>query len=335
MTYRRTAFLLLSLLALAVSSALLADHARPRPAFCPFGGGCAEVSRSAFASPLGVPLPAVGLVVFGALFGLALFPAGRAAAALRVLAVAAGLAGLGLAAVQALVLGRLCPPCLVVDAAAVALAALGLLLPRPAGEPGPRPAHRWGWAGLACLAAAAPVLWSVLHPPPEVPPQIRALWVRGPVNVVEITDFACHHCRRAHRVLRQVLRERREPVHLVRLVVPLEYHTGGRPAARAYLCAARQGKGEQLADALFEAEDLSPAGLRELARVAGLDLKKYDACLADPAVDGELDRTARWVKAAHGGGVPLLWVRDELLPGVQPPASLRAALDRAAAAPAD
>ncbi|MBX3199166.1 MAG: hypothetical protein KF894_13630, partial [Labilithrix sp.] len=48
--------------ALVASAVLLVDYVRPAPVFCDAGGGCGKVKATVFARPLGVPLPAIGLV---------------------------------------------------------------------------------------------------------------------------------------------------------------------------------------------------------------------------------------------------------------------------------
>ena len=72
-TARRTHVVrLLALAALAVSAALLVNHFRPNPRLCGYESDCDDVLSSRFSSVLGVPLPLVGLVTFGAIFGLSL-----------------------------------------------------------------------------------------------------------------------------------------------------------------------------------------------------------------------------------------------------------------------
>ena len=329
MSFRLVALRFLSLLALAVCVAMVVDYLRPTPTFCGFRAGCEEVIHSRYGRPLDVPLPLLGVLAFGLFFALTLFPASRAARLLGPLAITAGLIGLALVGVQFFILNQTCPFCLIVDTAAILLAAVVLgLPPSEDAAPPPRP-RRWLWGGLAIIFVAAPVLWSILEPSPEVPPQVRAHWAEGYINVVEITDFGCPYCRQTHLALNQFLDQHGEQVHFVRLVVPLEHHENSHPAAKSYLCAVRQGKGESIADALFVSDDLSPDALQTLAEQAKLDVEEYHTCIADPAIDEQIEQTARWVEAADLGGLPQIWVQDVLLVGVQTSESLRAALRRA------
>src|SRR5262245_21426636 len=106
---------------LAASAVLLVDSLRPAPVFCG-EGGCATVRATAWARPLGVPMPVVGLAFFGLMLALTL--AGpRVARARLVLAAAGGVGALGLLALQGLVIGAWCKLCVVADTSALALAA--------------------------------------------------------------------------------------------------------------------------------------------------------------------------------------------------------------------
>src|SRR5262245_33665168 len=54
---------------LAVSVALAIDHLGPAPAFCA-EGGCAAVRTSAWARPLGIPLPFFGMLFYAVTLAL-------------------------------------------------------------------------------------------------------------------------------------------------------------------------------------------------------------------------------------------------------------------------
>jgi uncharacterized membrane protein/predicted DsbA family dithiol-disulfide isomerase len=325
---RLVALRVLALVALTLSSAALVDYVREAPGFCAFGTGCEQVMRSALGHPLGVPLPALGLAGFGVLFALTLWPGRRAGRWLRPLALAAGAAGAALVVVQVAILGQVCTLCLAVDSCAVAVAAVGLALASPGSVPAPAPA-RWPWAAVALLGVAAPGLWAALQKPPFVPPEVKALWAPGTVTVVDVTDFDCPHCRSAHPALAEVRREQPTGVRFVRVVAPMPLHANSRPAARAYLAAEGQGKGDEMAEALYAADDLSADGCRRLAAALGLDLGRYDAAVNDPAADARLDATVAWVRRAAPRGLPVLWVQEEQLASARSADDLRAALRRA------
>jgi uncharacterized membrane protein len=323
-----SALRLLALLALGASTASLVDQFRPSPLFCGFESGCDEVTHSAYGRMAGVPLPVVGVVAFGLFFALSLFsnrPAGRL---LGPLALAAGAAGLALLFIQFLVLKRLCRLCLFVDACALFLAVVELALPsQPVPQAGP--GRRWPWLLIAALAIALPPAWSLLKPPPPVPDEVKAHWVEGKVTVVLVTDFDCPACRETHPILDAFLQEKGDAIHLVRLVYPMPQHENARHAARAYWCAQAQDKGDAMAEALFCSDDLTPAGCERIARALKLDFIRYQECVKAKTSDEAIDAASGW--APHSGlrGLPLVWIQDQALAGVQTPESLRAAFERA------
>jgi uncharacterized membrane protein len=319
----------LALVALAVSAALLVNHFYPNPRLCGFESDCADVLSSRFGAPLGVPLPLFGVVGFAVLFGLSLFPTSRAGRLLRPLALVAGGAGLFLFLVQILALQRLCRFCLLVDAAAVAIAIVELAWGRGiASATAVRFRLAWLAGGLMALGLGAGFGAAGGGTEGEggpVPPQISALWVSGKVNVVEVADFECPHCRRMHAVLRQFLAEEDERIHFVRLTAPMPAHAQARHASRAFLCACEQGQGDEMAEALFRAPNLAPESCEALAVNLGLSLPAYRTCTAAQATDERLDANLAWVKAACPQGLPVVWVQDRMLSGLRSIDELRAA----------
>jgi uncharacterized membrane protein/predicted DsbA family dithiol-disulfide isomerase len=322
----------LALVALSVSVALLVNHFRPNARLCSFESGCEEVLTSRFASVLGVPLPVVGVVTFAALLGVSLFPASRAGRLLLPLTVAAGAGGLALLVIQVVVLRSVCPYCAVVDGSAVAVAVVQVVWGRRA-VAAPAVPFRPLWLAAAVVTVAFGAVVGAVGIGGEggerpVPPQVTALWVPGKVNVVEVADFDCPHCRRMHAVLTQFLAEEGDRVHFVRLTAPMPVHARARDASRAFLCAGRLGKGDEMAEALFEARDLSPEGCERLATSLGLPPPEFQACVADPATDARIDGDLAWVKVACPA-LPVVWVQDRMVVGVQPIDTLRAAARRA------
>jgi protein-disulfide isomerase len=195
---------------------------------------------------------------------------------------------------------------------------------------------RRAWASAALVVVALPVAWSYLQGGPAartVPAEVASLWVPGKINVVEMADFQCPFCREAHPRLKEALAPYEGRVHLVRLNMPLAMHPDARSAARAYACADDQGKGEAMADALFASGDLGPAGCRALAERVGVDLGKYDRCIAGSAVDRRIDGEMARVRAAGLEGLPTVWIGDQRLLGLTDTQKIRDALAHAAGEP--
>jgi len=326
-----------------MSSALLVDYVRP-PVFCADqGSGCDLVRHSVFAFPGGVPLPIPGVGFFTLVIGASL--AGRGPRMRRVLAFLGALgvlAGLSFVGIQGFVLRAWCQFCLVVDGSAIMAGLLALSLRRdiaPEGERAP-PVHLSArlTVGAALLAAAVPLGWGLSQPvaaPPGpmvadvVPEVIQREHRPGVATIVEFVDFECPFCRRQQAALAPLLREYGARVRLVRKNVPLGFHVHARDAARAACCADEQGKGDRVAEALFEASDLTPAGCARVAEAAGVDMAAYRACLASPRPEVSLERDHNDARAANVSGLPTLWIGRERFEGLQTAEAVRGSIDRA------
>ena len=317
---------------LAASGALFIDYTTASPVFCAEGGGCDALRQTAVARPLGIPLPLVGISGFFMLAMLTLTRGHRVRYANLIAAGVAGTVGLVLLAAQR-VLHHLCPDCAVVDTAAVLL--VGLAYDRVRAEWDPPRGVLPALASALTLAAAlaAPVLWAQ-HEASKLPAVIAqelADTPKGQVTIVDFVDFECPWCRQMQERLAPQILAQKDKVHLVRKMVPLtRIHPHALAAARAACCAEALGKGDAMADALFEAkvEDLTPDGCARLADSLGLPLDQYRACLASPETDARLarDRQEFDQAARKGDGLPLMWVGSHKMMGAQDEATLSRAL---------
>jgi uncharacterized membrane protein/2-hydroxychromene-2-carboxylate isomerase len=326
---------LAALTALAASAALLVDYLQPDPRFCGFHASCEQVLFSWYGRILGLPLPLVGIAAFGAIFAMSLHPALQAGRLFRALALAGGAVGLVLILLQVFVIGQLCPYCLAVDVSALVIAAAAVYAPGSTAMPALSRRGRRVWvASAAVLVGCAAVVasagsWKTGTGQGPVPPEVSAHWVPGKVNVVEVADFQCPHCRRLHAVLMAFLREEGDRVHFVRLTAPMPAHAQARGASRAILCAEQQGKGDAVAEALFASSDLRPEACAQLAAAAGVSPGEFRACTSDPATDQRLDADVAWVQVASPRGLPVVWVQDRMLFGEQSIEALRDAAEEA------
>jgi predicted DsbA family dithiol-disulfide isomerase/uncharacterized membrane protein len=333
---------ILALIALGASAALYVDYTTPDPTFCGAGSGCAQVRSSGLGYLVlgGVPLPVplFGMLGFSLLLGVSLIgrTERRQRWVLRV-AVFGGLIALALLLVQWVGLGVLCSLCVVTNLAAILAAVAAFAYVRAGLESEvdeerdrDRDLRGWAWSALGLLCVAAAFVWPLVRPAVPVPAAVRALYVPGKINVVEFADFECPFCRQLHFRLKDLLQPYGERVHFVRLNLPLDSHTQARGAARAYVCATAQDKGDAMADALFDADDLAPAKNRQLAVGFGLDMARFDACVADPATDKKIDAEAKILKDNGFQGLPTTYVGERSLVGALPDQYFRDALERAA-----
>ncbi len=292
-----------ALVGLGASIASLIDFASAAPRFCA-ESGCATVRESAWSHPLGIPMPVLGIAYFATMCVLAFISRPR----LRlILAAVGGAWAVALIAVQAFAIHAWCKLCLVADPSAI-VGALAVV--------GGASAVRFSWPRVAlavpAVGAVVVALGLVAHGPevakvpPGTPEVIAKEQVAGKVTIVEFVDFECPFCRelapKLEAAIAKVMTNGAAPVRVVRKMVPLPKHPHAMPAALAWCCADAQGKGEQMAKALFEAnpDELTPEGCEKIAARVGCDLEKYRAQLADPALE---KRIASDVAAAHAAAV--------------------------------
>ena len=318
----------LALVGLGASLASLIDYLGPTPTFCA-ETGCATVRATVWAHPLGIPMPVFGIAFYGLALALGFVARPRLR---RYVAIAGAAWALGLVALQAFVIGAWCKLCLVADPAAIAYA---LVVLAGAGTLAISRRALLAVPGLAAIViglglwthvpAAAPL-------PPGTPACVTAAQVADRVTVVEFVDFECPFCRQMQERLAEAIAHR--DVHLVRKMVPLAQHAGALPAALAWCCADAQGKGDAMAAALFAADpaQLTTLGCEELAARAGVDLARYRAALADPAIRAHLDADLADAKDAHVRALPTIFIGGDRVEGAsRTTAQLVASLDRAAA----
>ncbi len=336
----------LCVVGLAFSSMLLFDYLRP-PVFCSDAAtsGCELVKHSRFARPLGVPLPIPGIIYFAGMAALSFLRSPRARRWLTLLAALGALAGVGFLVIQGAVLHAWCKLCLVVDASAVLIGVTALLRKRDGDAVSAEP--RAGialpiTAGASVLAVVAPLTLGFLAAPPPAPPSrpqvaetlpapIEREQRPGVATIVEFVDFECPFCRREAEALSTVLPAYGNRVRVVRKNVPLSFHEHARGAARAECCAEEQGRGDQVADALFRATDLTPEGCERVVREAGADMEAWRACMASRRPDVALERDHDDARASGVQALPTLFIGHERFEGFQEAEVLRASIDRALA----
>jgi protein-disulfide isomerase/uncharacterized membrane protein len=309
-----------AVLGLGASITSLVDDLGGAPTFC---------AETGWACPLGIPMSVLGVGFFTAALALAFVPAPRLR---RWLALAGGAWALWLIALQAFAIGAWCKLCLVADPSALVHAVLVVAGARTL-APAPRRLLPLVPATFAIVAALG--LWTQAPPPvapsaPGTPESISRAQTPGAVTIVEFVDFECPFCRAMQARLERALARTTVPVRVVRKMVPLPQHPGAAPAALAYCCAERQGRGEEMARALFAAApaDLTPEGCAAIAERIGCDLDRYRADLA--AAHEQVASDLRDAEQAGVQALPTLFIGAERITGASASAEdLAAMIDRA------
>jgi uncharacterized membrane protein/protein-disulfide isomerase len=326
------AIVVLTAVGLAASAALLVDYLRPIPLFCSESGGCGQLRRSVYSHVLGLPTPAIGLAGYFVLSALTL-ARGHVARFLHLVAATFGALFAGYFLFIQFYLSTFCAYCLTVDLSTIVLLSLVLLRVRTeADSPGTRPSL--GVAGVLAFVTVVPFLSNALIKPP-IPPVIAAEMAktpRGQVTIVDFIDFECPYCRHTAADFQPTLDQYRGRFRLVRKQMPLvRMHPHAETAARAAVCAETLGKGDEMAAALISApvEELTDEGCSKIAVGIGLDPAAFRACLASPATQQKLQSDEAAFKGAHGHGLPLIWINDQMIEGQVGPDKLREAMEKA------
>jgi protein-disulfide isomerase len=163
--------------------------------------------------------------------------------------------------------------------------------------------------------------------------------VDAPVVVAEWADFQCPFCR--------LYTERTEPALLAHYVdsgqVRIEWHDfaylGPESvlAARAARAAGRQGKFWPFHDVLYREQPrensgaVTEASLTAQAQGLGLDVDRFRADFADPAIARAVSDDEAAGARIGVNGVPSFVMGDQLIFGAQPTATFEQAIDAALA----
>jgi protein-disulfide isomerase/uncharacterized membrane protein len=329
-----------ALVGLVVSSLLLIDYVRPGPVFCE-ESGCEAMKQTVFAHPLGIPMPAIGMLAFASLGTLQLLRGKYVRAGALGLSLGMGLFSAFLLGVQHMK-GQYCPFCVVADVSAlVALVAVAMRMSNAWDPPEYTPVKAGGGAAFA-LAMVVPISIGMVRPPklPPPPPGLPEAIAEeikntpeGKVSVVDFVDFECPFCRATHAAMEPVKARHGEHLRIVRKQVPLRMHPHARDAAKAACCAEELGHGDDFAQALFSGpvEKLTPDECETTAEKLGIDRSKFHECVQSTHVEDRLKADTATFKAVHGHGLPTIWIDDEELKGEQSTDDLEDAVQRAIA----
>jgi protein-disulfide isomerase len=284
----RAVALLAAIVGSAASAYLLVEYVTGQPGLCLTGSGCDLVRASAFAYPLGIPLPLIGLAFYLVAIWLTMAsPEARALGgppariALLGVALAGAIASAILTGLEAFVIRAFCSWCLVQAAASVVLLAAAAMASRTRDEPvighssrtrqqAAREREReraqlvrvgWSGGGVATLAVATMLaLGAAGGPSPATPdgsgmagadsPRLGS----GAVEVVEFADFQCPGCATLAPIVAQLASA--NEMTLVYRYFPLDsIHANADRSARAAAAADAQGSFWEMAAALYGRQD--------------------------------------------------------------------------------
>jgi protein-disulfide isomerase len=131
----------------------------------------------------------------------------------------------------------------------------------------------------------------------------------APVTMTLFDDFECPYCARLVPTLEQVMAAYPQQVRLVYKHFPLSMHKFANSAAIASIAARNQGKFWPLHDELFaNYNNLSEIKIRQLAESVGLDMKRFDQDIANPALQQEVAADTQLGTKAGVRGTPAVYI---------------------------
>jgi protein-disulfide isomerase len=138
----------------------------------------------------------------------------------------------------------------------------------------------------------------------------------GPVDaklaIVEYSDFECPFCTRAAATVSKLKEKYGDKVRFVFRQYPLPMHRNAEVAAQASLEAHAQGKFWQLHDLMFENQrTLDRAKILELAKKAGMDVKKLEKALDDGTHAAAVQNDMKLGDQIGVSGTPTMIVGDK------------------------
>ncbi len=154
-----------------------------------------------------------------------------------------------------------------------------------------------------------------------VPTDGRPAWgsPEALVTIVEFSDFQCPFCNRVNPTMKQIKETYPNDVRIVFRQLPLGFHDRARPAAKATLAAAQQGKFWEMHDLLFENQKaLSDKDLEGYATTLGLDIAKWKADMEDPKIEQMVKEDETVAGKFGANGTPAFFVNGRHLSGAQP-----------------
>lgn len=143
------------------------------------------------------------------------------------------------------------------------------------------------------------------------------------IKIIEFIDFQCPACAKGVVLLRDYLKKYPDKFYVELRYFPLKMHAHGLSSAKWSECAARQEKFWPFFDLLIERQkewgamiDAVPS-FTAIAKEAGLDQDKLNACLAEPSVDTVISADIEEGKMRNVASTPTYFVNHEMVVGMK------------------
>lgn len=138
------------------------------------------------------------------------------------------------------------------------------------------------------------------------------------VTIVEFFDYNCGFCKRSTPWIEDAIKKYGDDVRFVFKELPIldDRTRTSRLASRAALAADKQGKYMDMHIALMNQKRLSGEVIKQTAEEIGLDMKRYEADMADPTIEQHISDTLELANRLPAlTGTPFFIVGDEYVSG--------------------
>ena len=134
----------------------------------------------------------------------------------------------------------------------------------------------------------------------------------APVTVIGFIDFECPYCRAFLPATRKL--RANDQVRLIFKHYPLQRHSKAYSAAKASVCAGRQGRFWEYHDLALSGEHrLTESGLAEIAKVTGLEVATFEECLTSQEPEQEIQRDLDLGRLIGVNGTPTIFINGRRL----------------------
>jgi uncharacterized membrane protein len=280
--------------------------------FCAPGSQCDQVHHSSVGLAISAYLPLLGALTYTLTFVGSLVNRAGTQRLVGAIVIAGAVGGLVFLGLQAFVIGAWCWICVGADVSAIVAGLCAIPFLRSKAPRDGIPVIRSPWWAAWVIAVGAPICWVVTFPDPLVPAAIRELYRDNVIDVVEVADFGCPHCRAMNPHLQEALRGRRD-VRLTRVMVPMA--EARRVAIDGYYCAVARGRGDAMADKLFTIDEFSRDAVVAAGVEIGMNEAELRACFDDVAIQARSQADEQRAERADIPGVPIVYIEDRQLLG--------------------
>lgn len=148
------------------------------------------------------------------------------------------------------------------------------------------------------------------------------------VTLVAFTDYECPYCAKADKTIAVLRKELGDDLRVVVASKPLPIHDHAPNAARAFLAADAQGKGEAMHARLFEDRgQLDEDGIATSARALGLDMRTFEAARNGNVVAAKIARADALAQSLGVNATPTFYVNGRRIMGARPIDEFRAVIE--------